>query len=113
MLGAFRPSRTSILFTVAVSNMIGNIRETLQAYTLERYETEFADRHLLHGIIAKWATETPDRIAIIDFDSDREFTYRQLDDVTTALAIKLLEAGYRPGAFLATMLPLLPEHIFL
>jgi fatty-acyl-CoA synthase len=113
MLGAFRPSRTSILFTVAVSNMIGNIRETLQAYTLERYETEFADRHLLHGIIAKWAKETPDRIAIIDFDSDREFTYRQLDDVTTALAIKLLEAGYQPGDFLATMLPLLPEHIFL
>ena len=93
--------------------MTGDIRETLEAYTLERYETEFADRHLLHGAIAKWAAETPDHIALSDFDSDREFTYRELDNVTTALALKLLEAGYRPGDFLATMLPLLPEHIFL
>ncbi len=93
--------------------MPGDIRETLLAYTLERYETEFSDRHLLHGTIAKWARETPDRVAVVDFDSDREFTYRQLDDVTTALALNLLKAGYRPGDFLATMLPLLPEHIFL
>jgi len=93
--------------------MPGDIRETLLAYTLERYETEFSDRHLLHGTIAKWARETPDRVAVVDFDSDREFTYRQLDDVTTALALNLLKAGYRPGDFLATMLPLLPEHICL
>ena len=93
--------------------MTCDIRETLQAYSLERYETEFADRHLLHGIVAKWAREAPERIALVDFDSGRKFTYRQLDDVTTALALKLLEVGYRPGDFLATMLPLLPEHIFL
>lgn len=30
-----------------------DIRQALETCTLERYETEFADRHLLHGVIAK------------------------------------------------------------
>jgi len=90
-----------------------DIREILQSYTLERYEQEFADRHLLHGAVAKWAKETPDEIAIVDFDSGRQISYREFDETTTALALGLLGAGYEPGDFLATMLPLLPEHILL
>jgi fatty-acyl-CoA synthase len=93
--------------------MVDGIRKTLEKCSVEQYETEFADRHLLHGVITKWANETPDKVALIDFDTDRTFTYRELDETTTALALGLLEAGYRPGDFLATMLPLLPEHIFL
>ena len=46
-------------------------------YTLDDYETIFADRHLLHGVIAKWAKERPDTVAIIEYDTGREFTYRQ------------------------------------
>lgn len=90
-----------------------DIRRTLAEYTLEKYETAFADRHLLHGAVAKWAAETPAATAIVDFDSDRRFSYLQFDEQTTAWALGLLAAGYRPGDFLATMLPLLPEHIFL
>ena len=90
-----------------------DIRETLQSCTLERYETEFADRHLLHGAVAKWSKETPGQVALVDFDTGRRFTYRELDESTTALALKLLETGYCHGDFLATMLPLLPEHIIL
>ncbi len=93
--------------------MSGDVRDALQACTLERYESEFADRHLLHGAIAKWSRETPDQVALVDFESGRQFTYRELDESTTALAVKLIEAGYRHGDFLATMLPLLPEHILL
>ena len=93
--------------------MTGDIRDELNRCTLQRYETEFADRHLLHGCISKWASETPDAIAIIDFDSGREFSYKQFDQTATAIALGLLDAGYQPGDFLATMLPLLPEHIFL
>lgn len=89
------------------------VREHLQQYTLERYETEFADRHLLHGAIAKWAAETPDALALIEADTGKEYTYRQFDQITTALALKLLEAGFEKGDFLATSLPLLAEHIFL
>ncbi len=93
--------------------MSGDVRQTLQSYTLERYEKEFADRHLLHGAVAKWADQTPDQIAIVDFDSGRRFSYREFDQTATALALGLLQEGYRQGDFLATMLPLLPEHIFL
>ncbi len=59
------------------------------------------------------ARATPDRIAIIEFDTGREFTYRQFDETTTLLALRLVELGYRPGDFLATMLPLTAEHVFL
>ena len=93
--------------------MVKGIQKTLKKCSIEQYETEFADRHLLHGAIVKWANETPDKVALIDFDTDRSFTYGELDETTTALALGLLEAGYRPGDFLATLLPLLPEHIFL
>ena len=93
--------------------MAGDIRDALEQCTIQRYETEFADRHLLHGCVSKWANERPDAIAIIDFDSDREFTYKQFDEIATSLALGLLDSGYQSGDFLATMLPLLPEHIFL
>jgi len=82
-------------------------------YTLEHFEEDFADRHLLHQVIAKWAKETPDKIAIIDAETGQEVSYAYLDMVTTALAMKLLEMGFRKGDFLATSLPLLLEHIYL
>ena len=86
---------------------------TIPQFTWEDYERDFADRHLLHAVVAKWARERPDHTAIIEFDTGREVTYRQFDDETTALALRLIELGYRPGDYLATMLPLTVEHIFL
>jgi acyl-CoA synthetase (AMP-forming)/AMP-acid ligase II len=88
-------------------------REYLQTFTLERYETEFTDRHLLHGVIEKWARETPDAVAIHEFDTGRDYTYRQFDELSTEYALKLVELGFRRGDFLATLLPLLAEHLFL
>lgn len=82
-------------------------------YTWADYERDYADRHLLHGVIAKWARERPNHTAIIEFDTGREVTYRELDDESTALALRLLELGYQRGDFLATILPLTVEHIFL
>ena len=63
-------------------------------YTLEHYERDFADRHLLHGCIEKWAREKPDFTAIIDAETGRQFSYRQFDETATALALKLLEMGF-------------------
>ncbi|MBY0587135.1 acyl--CoA ligase [bacterium] len=82
-------------------------------HTLEDFETTFADRHLLHGAVEKWARETPEKIAIIEFDTGREFTYKQFDALATGIALKLLELGFQKGDFLATSLPLLAEHVFL
>jgi acyl-CoA synthetase (AMP-forming)/AMP-acid ligase II len=83
------------------------------AFTWDDYNRDFADRHLLHGVVAKWAKERPDETAIIEFDTDRRVTYREFDETTTLWALRLLELGYRPGDFLATMLPLTVEHVFL
>lgn len=84
-----------------------------QEYTLERYETEFADRHLLHGVIAKWAREKPDQPAIIDAEKGVTVTYKQFDEAVTLRALKLVDIGFRKGDFLGTFLPLTIEHIFL
>lgn len=88
-------------------------RNGVAQYTLEHYEQDFADRHLVHGAIDKWARETPDAIALIDAPTGRELSYREMLEQTTALALALLELGFQPGDFLATSLPLTIEHILL
>lgn len=88
-------------------------KDGVPQYTLESYETDFADRHLLHGVVQKWAAETPEALAIIDAETGRQITYRELDETTTTLALELLRMGFAPGDFLATSLPLFVEHIFL
>jgi len=82
-------------------------------YTLENFENDFADRHLLHGVISKWALEKPDHVALKVVDTGKEYTYKEFDQASTALAIKLVSMGYKKGDFLATSLPFLAEHIFL
>ncbi len=88
-------------------------RNGVPQYTLLHYERDFADRHLLHEVISKWARETPDHVAIIEFDTGKEYTYRQFDNITTAVALRLIELGFRPGDFFATSLPLTAEHVLL
>jgi acyl-CoA synthetase (AMP-forming)/AMP-acid ligase II len=88
-------------------------RRGVPQYTFEHYEVDCADRHLLHGCVAKWARETPDKVALIDCDTKRQYSYREFDQIATAFALVLLKLGFRRGDFLATMLPFLPEHIFL
>jgi fatty-acyl-CoA synthase len=88
-------------------------RNGVPQYTLEHYEKDYADRHLLHGIIAKWAKEKPDRNALEVVDTGKNYTYQEFDQITTALAMKLIKLGFKKGDFLATSLPFLAEHIFL
>jgi fatty-acyl-CoA synthase len=81
--------------------------------TLQDYNTLFADRHLLHGIIRKWAQEKPNEVALINAETKEQVTWDRFDKTTTALAMKLWQMGFRKGDFLATSLPYLIEHIFL
>jgi fatty-acyl-CoA synthase len=81
--------------------------------TLENFERDFADRHLLHGIVAKWAKDKPEAVAIINADTRQEITWDTFDKTTTALAMKLLQMGFKRGDFFATSLPFLTEHIYL
>ncbi|WP_423223176.1 class I adenylate-forming enzyme family protein [Candidatus Amarolinea aalborgensis] len=88
-------------------------RHGVPQMTLGHYETDFADRHLLHGIVAKWARAKPKALALINADTKQEITWEQFDKTTTALAMKLVAMGFKKGDFFATSLPFLTEHIFL
>ncbi len=89
------------------------VRNGVPQCTLETYEKEFADRHLLHQVVAKWAKEKPEALAIINADTKQEITWKQFDQTATALAMLLLKMGFQKGDFLATSLPYLTEHVYL
>ena len=85
----------------------------LPQFTLDDYERDFADRHLLHGVVAKWAKATPQAPAILSADGNRTVTWSDFDRITTALAKELLRLGFAKGDFLVTLLPLSVDHVLL
>jgi len=81
--------------------------------TLDDYQTTFADRHLLHAVVAKWAKAQPDAVALIAADHNREVTWSEFDRITTAWALEFVRRGLRKGDFLVTLLPLSVDHVLL
>jgi acyl-CoA synthetase (AMP-forming)/AMP-acid ligase II len=82
-------------------------------YTLDDYEKVFADRHLLHGVVAKWAKAKPDAAAMLSAEGDRTVTWSDFDRITTALAREFKRLGFAKGDFLVTLLPLTVDHVLL
>ncbi|MCC7174877.1 MAG: acyl--CoA ligase [Bryobacterales bacterium] len=81
--------------------------------TLEQYQTGFAGRHLLHGVLSHWADRKPHDAAFVNHDRGRSVDWRTLDAASTGLAVRLLRLGFRKGDFLAASLPFLTGHILL
>jgi acyl-CoA synthetase (AMP-forming)/AMP-acid ligase II len=90
-----------------------DIRDGIPQLTLAHYERQFRDRHLVHGVLAKWARERPQAPALINADRMQQLDWATFDESSTALAMQLLRMGFRKGDFLATSLPLLTEHVLL
>jgi fatty-acyl-CoA synthase len=82
-------------------------------HTIQDYESKFAERHLLHGVLEKWARAKPRAIALINAETGEAFSWRSFDRTTTALAVKLLQLGFAKGDFLVALLPFSTEHILL
>jgi fatty-acyl-CoA synthase len=82
-------------------------------FTLDDYERVFADRHLLHGVVAKWAKTHPNVPAILSAEGSRAVTWSEFDRLTTAMARELLRRGLVKGDFLVTLLPLTVDHVLL
>ncbi len=82
-------------------------------FTLDDYEKVFADRHLLHGVVTKWAKAKPEAPAIVSAEGNRTVTWSEFDRITTALAKELLRLGFAKGDFLVTLLPLSVDHVLL
>jgi acyl-CoA synthetase (AMP-forming)/AMP-acid ligase II len=82
-------------------------------FTLDDYEGVFADRHLLHQVVAKWAKARPEALALLGAENGRAVTWLEFDRTTTALARELLRLGFVKGDFLVTLLPLTVDHVLL
>jgi len=46
--------------------------------TLEQYEVEYRDRHLIHSAVDYWAERRPDDLAIVNATRGTTLTWRQL-----------------------------------
>lgn len=82
-------------------------------FTLDDYERTYADRHLLHGVVARWAKEKPEAPALLSAEGGRTVTWNEFDRFTTALARELLLLGFAKGDFLVTVLPMSVDHVLL
>jgi len=82
-------------------------------FSLDDYENDFADRHLLHGVVARWAQLKPQAPALVSADGSRTVTWSEFDRLTTALAKELLRMGLAKGDFVVTMLPMSVDHVLL
>ena len=85
----------------------------LPQLTLDDYNTRFADRHLLHDVVAKWAKQRPETAALIAAENGRAVTWNEFDRFTTALALEWLQLGFRKGDYFVTLLPMSVDHVLL
>ena len=77
---------------------------------LKLYETLLPK---LSDYIDLHAMERPDDHAIIEFNTGSEITWGEFSTNTRAFAAKLLNMGLKKGDIIATILPLLKEHLYL
>ncbi len=63
--------------------------------------------------VDKWAKEKPQEIALIEYDTGEEITWKEFALRSNAMAAKLLAMGIKKGDVVATTLVLLKEHVFL
>jgi len=85
----------------------------LPQFTLDDYNRRFADRHLLHGAVARWARERPSAPALLSAADGRTVTWREFERFTTALACEWLRLGFAKGDFFVTLLPMSVDHVLL
>jgi len=86
---------------------------SLPRFTLHDYAERFADRHLLHHVLAKWAKKRPEAPALLNADGSRTVNWTEFDLFTTAMAKELLCLGFLKGDFFITLLPMSIDHVLL
>ena len=69
--------------------------------------------HYACDYVSKWAREKPQDIAIIDADDGKYITWQQFENNINLRALELIDRGFKKGDVMITMLPLIPEHIFM
>jgi amino acid adenylation domain-containing protein/thioester reductase-like protein len=75
------------------------------------------DEIILPDLFAEQVSKTPDAIALIDYNDDNnkdvvELTYRQVDEITDQLAVKLVEEyNVRPDSVVGILLPRCAQYV--
>ena len=67
----------------------------------------------LSDTVTRNAKIRPNEIALIDYPTDKKFTYKEFDSRINAYASNLLAMGLKKGDVVATSLPFLYHHVFL
>lgn len=81
--------------------------------TVEKYERELADRHLIHGALTRWAKTKPRATALLQAETGQQVDWLSFESAAAAFALELVYLGFRPGDFLGISLPLLIELVYL
>jgi fatty-acyl-CoA synthase len=68
---------------------------------------------LMFDWVDRWAKEKPNDIALIEYNTGEEVTWKDFATKSKAFAAKLLKMGIKKGDVVATMLVLLKEHVYL
>lgn len=63
--------------------------------------------------VDKWASECPNDVALIEYNTQDTVTWAQFRQATVAFAAKLLSIGLQKGDIICTSLPCLKEHVYL
>ena len=63
--------------------------------------------------VDRWAKEKPKSLAIIEYSTGEEITWKDFATKSKAFAAKLLSIGIKKGNIVATSLPALKEHVYL
>jgi acyl-CoA synthetase (AMP-forming)/AMP-acid ligase II len=74
---------------------------------------ELAHYSRMFDWVDRWALEKPNEIALIEYNTGEEVSWKDFATKSKAFAAKLLKIGIKKGDVIATMLVLLKEHVYL
>jgi len=66
---------------------------------------------LLNNYVEKWASEMPNKKAIIQYEDGREISYKEFNSLIDFFALRLLDMGIKKGDVVSSQLVLFPEHM--
>lgn len=69
--------------------------------------------HFLSDYPSKWARIKPNDIGLIDADEGKYITWQQFENMINLYALEFMDMGLQKGDIMITMLPMVPELIFM
>ncbi|KAG0041494.1 hypothetical protein BGZ83_001727 [Gryganskiella cystojenkinii] len=87
---------------VALFDIMSPAEKALILETWNDTNAEYPNDRCIHQLFEDQVEKSPEAVAIVH--GDRSFTYRELDSVANHFARQLVDAGVRPGDFVALLL---------